>query len=176
MIPAEINTKPLTVAAILLGVGMGGFFDGILFHQILQVHNMLSNQIFPDNLVNAEINMFWDGLFHAVTWTATAFGLGMLWRVAQKGEIPLVTKFFVGTMALGWGLFNFIEGIIDHHILQVHHVVERAEGGPQLAWDLAFLASGLILIGIGIYLRKQSTVTAANKENSYVIAHRPIQH
>lgn len=97
---------------------MGGFFDGILFNQILQVHNMLSNQLFPDTLVNTEINMFWDGLFHAATWTATAVGLGLLWRVAKKGEIPLVTKYFVGSMALGWGLFNFIEGIIDHHILQ----------------------------------------------------------
>ncbi len=154
----KANTKPLTVACLLLGIGMGGFFDGILFHQILQVHNMLSNKLFPDTLVNIEINMFWDGIFHAVTWIATACGLGLLWKVAQKGEVPLVTSFFIGTMALGWGLFNFVEGLIDHQILQVHHVIQRAEGPVQLMWDLVFLASGLVLIALGVYMRRRSAL------------------
>lgn len=158
--------KPLTTAGILLGVGMGGFFDGILLHQILQVHNMLSNRLFPDTVVNAEINMFWDGIFHAFTWTVTAIGLALLWRVAQKREVPLVTKFLIGSMALGWGLFNLIEGIIDHHILQVHHVVQRAEGAEQLMWDLTFLTSGVLLIGVGIYLRRESHITADEKHGS----------
>ena len=61
-----MNTKqPLLAGSLLLGIGLGGFFDGILFHQILQAHNMLSNIFFPDTLQNVEINMFWDGLFHA---------------------------------------------------------------------------------------------------------------
>lgn len=70
--------KPLTAAGLLLGVGMGGFIDGILLHQILQVHNMLSNRFFPDTIVNIEINMFWDGLFHTFTWIVTASGLALL--------------------------------------------------------------------------------------------------
>lgn len=152
--------KPLTLSGILLGVGMGGFFDGILFHQILQIHNMLSNRYFPDTVVNAEINMFWDGMFHAFTWTVTAIGLALLWRLAKRGEVPLITKFFVGSMALGWGLFNLIEGIIDHHILQVHHVVQRAVGTEQLMWDLAFDASGVILIAVGVYVRRKSLAMA----------------
>ena len=52
-------------AGMLLGIGMGGFVDGILFHQILQLHNMLSNRVLRDSLVHEQINMFWDGLFHA---------------------------------------------------------------------------------------------------------------
>ena len=60
-----INRRPLIAAGTLLGIGMGGFVDGILFHQILQVHNMLSAKYPPTTLVNAEINMVWDGLFHA---------------------------------------------------------------------------------------------------------------
>ena len=42
----------------MLGIGMGGFVDGILFHQVLQTHNMLSAKYPPTTLVNAEINMF----------------------------------------------------------------------------------------------------------------------
>ena len=30
-------------AGILLGVGLGGFFDGIVLHQLLQWHHMITN-------------------------------------------------------------------------------------------------------------------------------------
>lgn len=54
----NLHKNDLRTAAILFGIGMGGFIDGILFHQILQIHNMLSNRFFPDSLVNIDINMF----------------------------------------------------------------------------------------------------------------------
>ena len=47
-------------------------------------------------------------------------------------------RVFGGALLLGWGLFNLIEGGIDHHLLGVHHVVERL--GPSV-WDWVFLAS-----------------------------------
>jgi uncharacterized membrane protein len=47
---------------------------------------------------------------------------------------------------MGAGLFNFVEGLIDHQILGIHHV---KPGSNQLAWDLAFLASGVLLIAVG---------------------------
>ena len=50
-----------------MGIGLGGFFDGILFHQLLQIHNMLSAKYPNTSIANLEINMFWDGLFHALT-------------------------------------------------------------------------------------------------------------
>ena len=34
---AQMNPRPLLAAGALLGIGMGGFVDGILFHQILQI-------------------------------------------------------------------------------------------------------------------------------------------
>lgn len=148
----RITRRPLIAAGTLLGIGMGGFVDGIVFHQLLQVHNMLLAQ-YPTTgveaerlVVNLEINMFWDGLFHAFTWTMTAVGLALLWKAVQRRDVPLSTRTFVGSLALGWGLFNLVEGIIDHHLLHVHHVTETHN---HLIWDLAFLASGLLLIGIG---------------------------
>lgn len=142
------DRRPLISAGTLLGIGMGGFVDGIVFHQILQVHNMLTAR-YPKTgvdaqtaLVNTQINMFWDGLFHAFTWGMTAAGLALLWRAVRRGDVPLSTRTFVGSMALGWGLFNLVEGVIDHHLLHLHHVTET-EG--HLLWDLLFLASGVVL-------------------------------
>jgi uncharacterized membrane protein len=55
---------------------------------------------------------------------------------------------YSGSLLLGWGLFNLVEGLIDHELLQVHHVYQN---DPQVfvLWDLAFLACGVIFILIG---------------------------
>ena len=140
------DPRPLLAAGLLLGVGMGGFVDGIVFHQILQLHNMLSAVRPPTTLVNAEINMFWDGLFHAFTWTSTATGLALLWRAILRADFVPSTRSFVGSLLAGWGLFNAVEGVIDHHLLQIHHVVE---GPGHLPYDIAFLASGAVLLAVG---------------------------
>lgn len=123
MVDAKI-LRPLSLAGIFLGIGMGGFVDGI---------------------------------FHVFTWTMTAIGISILWRTARRGAVPLLTSYFVGSMALGWGLFNFIEGAIDHHILRVHNVVQRATGVTQVLFDLAFLLSGVVLICLGVYFRRRAT-------------------
>jgi uncharacterized membrane protein len=142
----EVNRRPLIAAGTCLGIGMGGFVDGILFHQILQLHNMLSNWVVRDSLVNEQINMFWDGLFHAFTWAMTALGLFLLWRAVKRRDVPLSGKTYGGSLLLGWGLFNLVEGIIDHEILQVHHVLQD---GNHLLWDMVFLAFGVALIFVG---------------------------
>ena len=67
----------------------------------------------------------------------------------STGDVPWVGHTFVGALLLGWGLFNFIEGVINHQILGVHHV---HPGSNELAWDLGFLASGLVLIALGSLL------------------------
>jgi len=142
---------PLLSAGLLLGTGLGGFVDGIVLHQILQWHNMLSNKIAPTDLVALKQNMVWDGLFHAATWLMTAVGLGLLWRAGQRADVPWSTRAFVGSLALGWGTFNVIEGIIDHHVLGLHHV---HPGGDELAWDLGFLVFGaLLMLGGALLIR-----------------------
>lgn len=147
--PPAVNRRPLIAAATLLGIGLGGFVDGIVFHQILQTHQMLTGKLPPTSVRNIEINMFWDGLFHAFTWASTMTGMALLWQAGKRPDVPWSTRTFVGGQALGWGLFNLVEGIIDHHILHIHHVTETEN---HLVWDLAFLASGVVLIGIGLAL------------------------
>ena len=136
----------MLLAGTLLGIGLGGFVDGIVFHQILQIHNMLSAQRPPDTLVNKEINMVWDGLFHAVTWTVTLVGLILLFRAGARADRFWSGKALAGAMLLGWGLFNLVEGVIDHHILHLHHVVETL--GVSV-WDWVFLGSGVVMMVVG---------------------------
>jgi uncharacterized membrane protein len=137
-----MNRRPLIAAGILMGAGLGGFIDGIAFHQLLQIHNMLSAVLPPDTLVNAKINMVWDGIFHSLTWMMTAAGLAVLWSAGARADVPWSGRTFAGGLLMGWGLFNLIEGILDHHILGIHHLVERL--GPSM-YDYAFLASGIVL-------------------------------
>jgi uncharacterized membrane protein len=141
------NRRPLISAGTLLGVGMGGFVDGILVHQILQIHSMLTGRLPKTTVANVEINMVWDGLFHAGTWATTALGLFLLFRAGRRPDVPWCGRTLLGAMVFGWGLFNLVEGVIDHHVLQVHHVYEAA-GGVSV-WDWAFLASGVLFMVVG---------------------------
>lgn len=141
-----MNERPhrgaIIAAGTLLGIGLGGFLDGILLHQILQWHNMLSSRVAPTDLVSMKFNMVWDGVFHAFTWIMTVVGLALLWRAGQKSNVPWSTRTFVGSLSLGWGLFNVVEGIVDHQVLGIHHV---HPGTNQLAWDVGFLFFGALL-------------------------------
>jgi uncharacterized membrane protein len=150
--------RPLVASGIMLGIGMGGFVDGIVFHQLLQMHNMMSAKYPPDSVVNLEINMFWDGLFHALTWTMTALGIVMLWKTVKRSDVLLSDRALVGSLALGWGLFNLVEGVINHHLLEIHHV---REGGDHRAWDIAFLLSGIVLVGFGLALVRSASLEKA---------------
>ena len=49
-------------------------------------------------------------------------------------------------MLLGWGSFNLLEGIVDHHVLNLHHVRDLPEHVPVYDW--LFLAIG----GVGFII------------------------
>src|SRR4051794_32178056 len=119
---SRMKLGPVVLAGLVLGIGLGGFVDGILLHQILQWHNMLSSAIPPIDLVSMKYNMVWDGLFHAVTWTMCVLGIGLLFRAGRRADVPWSGKLFFGSIVGGWGLFNFVEGLIDHQLLGIHHV------------------------------------------------------
>lgn len=141
-----LRRGPLVASATLLGIGMGGFVDGIVLHQLLQWHHMLSVPRPPTDLVNLKVNMVWDGAFHALTWVITMVGLALLWRATARTDVVRSTATFTGSLLLGWGLFNVVEGLIDHQLLGLHHV---HPGPGQLGWDLGFLLFGAALIVTG---------------------------
>jgi uncharacterized membrane protein len=146
-------------SGVLLGIGLGGFLDGIIFHQILQVHSLLSAKLPQDVLVNVKTSMVGDGLFHLLTWMITAAGLYMFWKAVKSGEQVLAGRSFFGCMLAGWGLFNLVEGLADHYLLQVHHVVETK---GLSVYDHLFLLSGIVFIIVG-WKMMRPTKQANNK-------------
>ncbi|HYE32915.1 MAG TPA: DUF2243 domain-containing protein [Methylomirabilota bacterium] len=140
------NSGPVIRAGIFLGIGLGGFLDGIILHQILQTHSMLSGKLGLDTLSAVKVSMFWDGLFHAFTWLMTTIGIALLWRAARDPAALWSGKMLVSAQLVGWGGFNLLEGIVDHHILHAHHVVERL--GVSM-FDYGFLLLSALMVMIG---------------------------
>jgi uncharacterized membrane protein len=44
-------------------------------------------------------------------------------RAWQQGRLAPNWSFHFGLVLTGWGIFNVVEGLIDHQILGVHHVL-----------------------------------------------------
>jgi uncharacterized membrane protein len=156
------NRSGLLVAAgILIGAGLlAGFVDGILLHEILQWHHMVTSVRPATDLSSLEANTLGDGLFHLGTWMLTVIGIVLLWRAGGRSDVPWSPKIFGGSLLLGAGLFDLIEGLIDHQILGIHHV---KPGPNQLAWDIGFLALGAVLFLIGwIVLRSGQKERSSN--------------
>lgn len=152
------RSGPITAAATLIGVGMGGFVDGILLHQILQWHNMLSAKLPPDTLLNSKINMFWDGMFHAFVWLVTFIGILLLWKAVKDPQVNLSNRLFTGGLLFGWGLFNVVEGIIDHQLLVLHRVRELSNN-PEL-YNYGFLIISIIMLIVGWLMIKSGRRTS----------------
>lgn len=137
----------LVAAGILIGAGLlAGFVDGILLHQILQWHHMITSIQPETNLPNLKANTLGDGLFAVGTWVMTVIGITLLWLAGGRSDVPWSPKIFGGSLLLGAGLFDVIEGLIDHQILGIHHV---KPGPNQLAWDVGFLLLGAVLAVVG---------------------------
>jgi uncharacterized membrane protein len=133
---------------ILLGFGLGGFVDGIVLHQIVHWHNMGSAIVPPTTLRAMQQNMRWDGFFHAAVWLLTIIGVYWLLAAARRGRQLPTARSFTGLLLLGWGVFNLIEGTIDHLILGLHHVRDLPVHIPLYDWlFLALCGVGFILLG-----------------------------
>jgi uncharacterized membrane protein len=158
---APADRPSIAVAGILLGIGFGGFFDGILLHQILQWHHMLtSTGDHPATTVaGLEDNTLADGLFHALTFVAALTGLAVLWKAVGRGAV-LAGRHLLGLMLAGWGSFNLVEGLVDHQILTVHHV----NPDNVVLWDALFLVLGAGLLVGGLALAR----SGARSEESTV--------
>jgi uncharacterized membrane protein len=135
-------------AGVVIGIGMGGFADGIALHQIAQWHNMGSAVVPPVTMEAMSLNMRWDGLFHAATWVITLAGIVMLWNDARAGTAADSGVALTGEMIFGWGAFNLIEGVVDHHLLQLHHVRDLPVHVPAYDWVfLAVAGAGFLAVG-----------------------------
>lgn len=131
-----------------------------MLHQILQWHHMLTSAGYPaDSLDNLKINTFFDGLFHAATYVFVLLGLVVLWRTARGAHLWWSWKLLVGSVLMGFGLFNLVEGLIDHQLLGLHHVNETVPRAQWIYWDMGFLLWGAVMVvgGWALYRSGQRT-------------------
>ncbi len=155
-VPTE-RRLPTRSSGLLFGLGLGGFIDGIVLHQILQWHHMVSSVAgqSPTTLAGLEVNTLADGFFHLATWLlvlAASITSIVAWR---QGRLAPNYSFHFGLVLAGWGIFNVVEGLIDHQLLGVHHV--RDDLGAPVSWDIGFLVLGGLLILGGWWLNRRGT-------------------
>ncbi len=150
-----------------MGLGLGGFIDGIVLHQILQWHHMLTDTgDHPANTVaGLEANTLADGFFHLATWFLVVGAMLMTVRAWQRGELAPPWRAHFGMLLAGWGVFNLVEGVVDHQLLGIHHV--RDDLGAPLGWDLGFLAFGALLVVAGLTLARPVQGPAAGRATGY---------
>ncbi len=152
---ATTQQSPPRAPGFVLGLGLGGFVDGIVLHQVLQWHHMVSHvDDYPVTTVaGLEVNTFGDGLFHALTWVCVVTASVLTLTAWRQDRIAPSWSFHFGLVLAGWGLFNVVEGLVDHQILRLHHV--RDDLGAPLSWDIGFLVFGALLVAGGWLLHRR---------------------
>jgi uncharacterized membrane protein len=161
--PARLPSK---ASGLLYGLGLGGFVDGIVLHQILQWHHMVSDVAdYPVTTVaGLEVNTLADGFFHLATWLLVLGGSVTGISAWQSGRLAPSWSFHFGLVLAGWGIFNVVEGTVNHQVLGVHHV--RDDLGGPLAWDLGFLLLGVLLIAGGWLLHRRGVADLRGRSAS----------
>jgi uncharacterized membrane protein len=157
---------PTKTSGLLFGLGLGGFVDGIVLHQILQWHHMVSSvEDYPvTTLAGLEANTLADGFFHVLTWFLVFGGSITTVLAWRQGRVAPSWSFHFGLVLAGWGVFNIVEGLVDHQILGLHHV--RDDLGAPLSWDLGFLVFGLLLVVGGWLLHRHGLRVLQRREGS----------
>ena len=153
------DRRPARLPSLLVGIGMGGFVDGIVLHQMLQWHHMLTDtgEHPATTLSGLEVNTVADGIFHAATWLFVITGVTLAVRAWQQGRLAPAPSTHLGMLLAGWGIFNVVEGVIDHLLLGVHHV--RDDLGGPLAWDIGFVVLGVLQVVAGVALARRRPVS-----------------
>lgn len=75
-----MDSKSWTAAGIVLGIGVGGFVDGIVAHQLVEWHHMLSGWYPIAGDHNMRVDMVGDALFHLFSLAVVLVGIGLLAR------------------------------------------------------------------------------------------------
>jgi uncharacterized membrane protein len=135
----------LLVGGSVAGFGLGAVADVHVFHHLLQTHHLLSNYRGPGTLSGLRWNVFWDGAFALAMLAVAGVGAGLAWRAANRADEPLSARRLVGSVLVGAGLFNLFDGVVDHYVLELHHVVHGTS-----RWDPHWVVGSVLLLAGGV--------------------------
>jgi uncharacterized membrane protein len=136
------HSRGIGRAGFWLGFALGGFFDGILLHQVLQWHHLLSGvegAMFQD----VRVQVLADGLFHLLMYVIAVWGLLVLWRQRRELTGPGAGRILLAAAAFGFGIWHVIDAVLSHWVLGLHRI--RMDAPNPLLWDLAWF----LVFGIG---------------------------
>ena len=146
------NSRRYRWAGYALGFAIGGFFDGILLHQVLQWHHLLSGlegQRFQD----LRFQILADGVFHLAMYAVGGVGLWLLWRTRGHFAAPGADRRLVANALIGFGAWHVIDAVASHWLLGLHRI--RMDSETPLIWDLAwFLVFGVLFVAWGWRLHR----------------------
>jgi uncharacterized membrane protein len=139
-------------AGLLIGFALGGFFDGILLHQILQWHHLLSG-LEAAGAQDLRFQVMADGVFHGLMYVIAAAGLWLLFRSRAEFSGARPDRHFVPYGLIGVGAWHVIDAVLSHWILGIHRI--RMDVPNPLFWDLLWLAIfGLVPLAAGLWMRR----------------------
>ena len=142
--------RSVALPAFLLGFALSGFFDGILLHQILQWHHLLS-AVRGDDL---RFQILADGYFHLGMYAVAAAGLWLAWRRRAGFGASAAGRRGLAFLLLGFGAWHLADALLSHWVLGIHRIKWDAE--HPLVWDLGWLAAfGLVPLVAGWLLRSR---------------------
>ncbi len=124
-------------AALALGISLGGFFDGIVLHQILQWHHLLS-AVQTGALADLRAQVAMDGLFHLLMYVIALAALVMLWRGRGAMDAATTGRRLWGKALLGFALWHAADAVLSHWLLGIHRI--RMDTPHPLLWDVGWLA------------------------------------
>jgi uncharacterized membrane protein len=130
---ARVGGRSAVCAGGLIGVGVAGFVDETVFHQILHWHHFWDGGTPGAALVS-------DGLFHAGSWLALVAGGFWLAELRRRGTAG--TRAWVAGILGGAGAFQLYDGTVQHKLLGLHQIRYHVTIWPyDLVWDLAAVAA-----------------------------------
>lgn len=139
-------------SALLIGFALGGFFDGILLHQVLQWHHLLSG-VTAEAVQDLRVQVLADGLFHLLMYVVALAGLWMLWTRRHSTAAPSARLLWASAM-VGFGSWHVLDAVVSHWLLGIHRV--RMDSAAPLLWDLLwFFVFGVLMIAAGLMLRRR---------------------
>ena len=108
--PFSLTWRPaLKWAGLLPGIALGGFFDGIVLHQILQRCHLLS-AIEGQPRLDLRMQPVMGGVFHGLMYVVLAAGLMLLIKARHDFALSKADgDLFAGTL-ISFGLWNVLDG------------------------------------------------------------------
>ena len=128
-------------SGVLVGIGIAGFIDETVFHQLLHWHHFYDRSTPTAGLVS-------DGLFHAASWFCVVGGLFLLAHLRRTDELRI--RDWSAGVLVGLGGFQLYDGTVQHKLMRLHQIRYHVTVWPyDVAWNaiaVAALIAGAVLL------------------------------